>query len=93
MICVVMLCSDCFKTWDKLVALMSIIGMSNIFKNLNIIPSRTSQNLSLKYHLLFANYFAHALNKKIIAITIDYRAIKLKTLHRKYLITLRKYTN
>ena len=93
MICVVMLCSVCFKTWDELVTLMSIIGMSHILKNLTIIPSRTSQNHSLKYHLLFPNYSANALSKKIIAITIDYPAIELKTLHRNYLITLRKYTN
>ena len=31
MLCVVMLCSDCFKTWDKLVALMLIIACNTEF--------------------------------------------------------------
>ena len=66
----------------------------NMLKNLPIIPSRTSQNLSLLFFKIppvIPKLFCSD-SKKIITTAKDYTAIELKTLHRKYLITLRKST-
>ena len=70
-----------------------------MLKSLPIIPSRTSQNLSLLFFKIppIIPKLFRSDSKKIIAIAnyvvIDYTAIELKMLHRKYLIKLRKYTN